>query len=114
MPTTYSVNIWKTKTHKGKRVTAYYVRWSVDGKERHRAFRNKAQADSFRAELTTAARKGEAFDTSTGLPISTERQTRELPWYEFACQYTTRNGRTPPRRPDAPSPRHSPRPPWHC
>lgn len=56
MPTTYSVNIWKTKPHKGKRITAYYVRWSVDGRGLHKSFRNKAQADSFRAELTIAAR----------------------------------------------------------
>lgn len=45
------------------------------------------QAESFRAELLTASRRGEAFDIDTGRPVSMGRADRAMSWYEFACAY---------------------------
>lgn len=87
MATTYDVRIWKTEIYRGSRVTTYYVRWSVDGKSFREAFRNRAQAESFRADLVAATRKGEAFFVATGRPVSMARMDEAMSWYEFACAY---------------------------
>jgi hypothetical protein len=88
MTTTYDVRVWKTGVYKGKQVTTYYVRWTVDGKQFKEAYRNKAQAESFRADLVAAARRGEAFYVATGLPVSMDRADGRMAWYAFACAYT--------------------------
>jgi hypothetical protein len=87
--TTYNVRIWATKIYKGTKVTTYYVRWIVEGREWKEPFRNIAQADSFRSTLVTAARNGEAFGIATGRPITWQRTSSEMSWYEFACKYAT-------------------------
>ncbi|MFC7480124.1 tyrosine-type recombinase/integrase [Luedemannella flava] len=87
MNTTYDVRLWKTKVYKGVRKTGYYVRWSVAGREWSEAFQNSTLADSFRSELVAAARRGEAFDIETGLPVSMRRANREMSWYDFACAF---------------------------
>jgi integrase len=87
MLTTYDVRIWKTQVYKGTNVTTYYVRWSTAGKPFKKPFRNKAQAESFRSGLVTAARKGEAFHAATGLPVSAAREEVGTSWYAFACSY---------------------------
>lgn len=87
MTTTYDVRINKTETWKGKKITTYYVRWTVDGLRRKQPFRLKALAESFRSELLTAARKGEAFRVDTGRPVSMDRAGTDVPWYNFACRY---------------------------
>jgi hypothetical protein len=48
----------------------WLVRWSIDGRERGRAFRTKGEADRHRAALLVAAQQGERFDPSTGEPSS--------------------------------------------
>ena len=50
-------------------------------------FKTAALADSFRSDLLSAARKGEAFDTSTGRPLSMLRASKGMSWYAFACAY---------------------------
>lgn len=87
MSTTYDVRIWSIDTYKGKRTTSYIVRWRVGTRPWKDRFPTRALADSFRAELLTAARKGEAFDTATGRPISAADPARELRWLAFACDY---------------------------
>jgi hypothetical protein len=87
MLTTYNVRIWKTEVYKGKRVTSHYVRWSVETKRFRESFRTRAQAESFRAALMAAARKGEAFYVSSGLPVSMRQTQQNMSWYEFACDY---------------------------
>jgi integrase len=84
----YDVRVYRTRVYKGTKVTTYTVRWKVDGKEWPESFRNTAQAESFRSELIAAARKGEAFSTATGRPVSWKRTASEMNWYEFACAYT--------------------------
>jgi hypothetical protein len=87
MTTTYDVRLWKTEVYEGKRGKTYYVRWGVAGKPRKEPFKSAALAKSFKADLVSAARKGEAFDIATGLPVSMKRATNEMSWYDFACAY---------------------------
>lgn len=87
MPITYEVRVWKTQVYKGRKVTSYIVRWKVDGQRWTERFRSKTSADSFRAELLAATRKGEAFDTDTGRPVSMGRLNQVMTWYEFACAF---------------------------
>lgn len=86
--TSYDVRFYRTRVYKGKKVRTYTVRWLVAGEEFTEPFRNNvAQADSFRSDLVSAARKGEAFSTETGRPVSWQRAANEMTWYEFACRY---------------------------
>lgn len=87
MATSYDITFWKTWKYEGKRGITYYVRWTVAGEPFKEPFKNKALAESFRSELVTAARKGEAFDTATGLPLSMRRAAHEMTWYDFACAF---------------------------
>jgi hypothetical protein len=87
MTTSYDIRVWKTHAYHGKRATTYYVRWAVGGRPRKEPFKPKALAESFRADLLAAARKGEAFDVDSGLPVSMRRASREMSWYEFACAF---------------------------
>jgi Site-specific recombinase XerD len=87
MAISYDARIWKTEKYAGKKVTTYTVRWQVSGQRWKAPFRVEAQADSFRSELLAAARRGEAFDTDTGRPVSMGRRPREMSWYDFACKF---------------------------
>jgi integrase len=85
--TTYDVHIWKTEVYKGQRGNTYWVRWQVAKKRWKEPFKAKALAESFRSELVSAARKGEAFDIASGRPVSMQRMDREMSWYTFACAF---------------------------
>src|SRR5262245_21576680 len=87
MDTTYDVRIWKTGIYHGKKINTYYVRWQVAGKRWKKPFKGRALADGFRSVLVTAVRKGEAFDISTGLPISIRPHREVMTWYTFTCRY---------------------------
>jgi integrase len=87
MDTTYDVRIWKTDVYKGARTTTYKVRWAVAGRPWKRPFKTDALADAFRSELVTAARRGEAFDVESGIPVSMLRAGRDVGWLDFAMQY---------------------------
>ena len=85
---TYDVRVYKTYIYKGKRGNTYRVRWKVGNQAWARTFDKSAQADSFRSELHSAARKGEAFRLATGEPVSWARAKRvNITWYDFACTY---------------------------
>jgi integrase len=83
----YDVRVWKVEIYEGKQRNSYRVRWAVAGKPWKKVFRTSALAESFRSDLVAAARKGEAFDTETGLPVSMARTSRDMTWYEFACKF---------------------------
>jgi integrase len=87
MSETYDVRVWKTDVYRGKTTITYYVQWRVAGERRKEPFKTAALAESFRSALMAAARKGEAFDVESGLPVSMRRVTRELSWYRFACEF---------------------------
>ena len=82
---TYDVRIWKTETYKGAKVTTYKVRWKTDPRPWKQPFRTKAQAASFEAELRSAARRGEAFDITTGQPVSWGREATTSRGMTSAC-----------------------------
>jgi hypothetical protein len=84
---TYDVRIWKTEIYKGAKVTTYKVRWKTGPRRWKQPFRTKAQAASFEAELRSAARRGEAFDVTTGRPVSWARDDNDMTWYVFCVSY---------------------------
>jgi hypothetical protein len=84
---TYDVRIWKTDVYKGAKVTTYKVRWKVGPRVWKKSFRIRAQAASFEAELRSAASRGEAFDLTTGRPVSWGRQDNDMSWYDFCVSY---------------------------
>lgn len=85
--TTTDVRVWGIETYKGKRGATYYVRWGVAGKPHKTPRKTRALADAFRAELLTAARKGEPFDLACGLPVSLLPKEAGISWYEHACAF---------------------------
>jgi integrase len=84
--TSYDFHPWKIQTRKGRK-TAYRVRWTVAGRQFGQSFVTMALAESFRASLITAARKGEGFDTESGLPESMERTRRDITFYQHAAEF---------------------------
>lgn len=84
---TYDVRIYATDVYEGKKVTTYWVRWSVGGQRWKEPYRNSTQAESFRSSLVTASRQGEAFRMDTGRPVSWQRTANEMSWYDFACKF---------------------------
>lgn len=92
MGTSYNVRIWAIQQRPGR---SPRVRWIVDDRQPPfgEPFASMALADSFRSELITAQRKGEAFDTETGLPMSMLRkrqQDSELSFLDHAREFTAR------------------------
>ncbi|MFI7438352.1 tyrosine-type recombinase/integrase [Nonomuraea indica] len=70
-------------------VTSYRLSWKVSGTTWKEKFSTAAQADAFRSELMTAARRGEPFSPATGQPVSWQREDEKpvLTWYAFTLQY---------------------------
>ena len=60
--TSYDVRIWTVRTYKRRKRTTYGVPWIVAGASHHQTFVTFPLADSFRSDLVSAARRGEAFD----------------------------------------------------
>lgn len=48
----------------------YYAKWRIDGRDKTRAFKTRAEAERFRSGLVAAVRDGEVFDVDSGLPAS--------------------------------------------
>lgn len=88
MTTSYDFHPWKIETRKGRK-TPYRARWVVAGRQFSDSFLTMALAESFRASLITAARKGEGFDTESGLPESMERKRQDVSFYQHAQEFTT-------------------------
>ncbi|MGH3567056.1 MAG: tyrosine-type recombinase/integrase [Pseudonocardia sp.] len=88
MSATFDVRVWEITYYRGTRATSYIVRWKVGRREWKERYRTRALADSFRSELVAASRKGEAFVTETGRPVSAARSSQEgVAWLDFACDY---------------------------
>jgi hypothetical protein len=84
----YDVRIYKISTYRGKRGTSYTVRWRIGASWHRKTFRLAAQADAYRSELRTAARRGEEFDAATGEPTSWHRAALQaISWFDLACQF---------------------------
>lgn len=50
----------------------WIVRWAVEGRQRSRAFRTRAEADRYRSGLLVAHQSGVPFDAATGEPMAWE------------------------------------------
>ncbi|MEV4183575.1 tyrosine-type recombinase/integrase [Streptosporangium canum] len=87
---TLDVVIWTIRQRKG-RAKPYELRWKVGPEPKSKSFLTRALADHFRADLLKAAKRGEPFDTVTGLPTSMLKTEKAIPmsWYEFARKYMT-------------------------
>lgn len=82
VPTTYDVRVWAVTKRQRRDGPKYRVRWVVAGKEWHDTFPTRALADSFRSDLISVTRRGEAFSTVTGQPLSWKRDEPVVTsWY---------------------------------
>ncbi len=82
----YDVRFWQIETRRGKTVN-YRVRWVVAGRRFGDSFATKELAESYRAKLRAAARRGEGFDTETGLPESMARTLPDVSFYEHCAEF---------------------------
>ena len=86
--TTLNVRVWDIETRRGDRGTTYRVRWRVGTKFFSRTFKTRPLADSFRADIRAAMRRGEGFDAATGQPVSTlEDAAPSINCYQHFCEY---------------------------
>ncbi|MEW2029665.1 tyrosine-type recombinase/integrase [Streptomyces roseifaciens] len=99
----FDVKLWKiSKT--GRKSRPYRLRWVVGGQVHGGTFTTSALADSRRAELRQAMRRGEAFEVASGLPESEVRAATEVAeaaevkpscrWFEFCRKYVAGRWRT--------------------
>jgi integrase len=83
----YAVKFWETRRNKSSKKPSYEVRWKVGGREKSKTFGTKALADNWLSDLRQAAKRGEGFDTESGLPESMLKAKSARTWYAFAVTY---------------------------
>jgi integrase len=83
----YDVRFHSIEKRRGKRGTTYRIRWTVGGARFGETFATAKLADSYRSSLVKAAREGEPFDQSTGLPLSMTDARVERAWVEVAREF---------------------------
>ena len=88
-PTSFDVRVWKiSSTLLKSGATTYRLRWAVGGKRHSANYKTFALADSERAELVSALRRGEAFDVESGQPTSRlRREEQSTSWWEWALTF---------------------------
>ena len=74
-------------------IISYRLSWRVNNEVWKRTFRTAAQAESFRSELLSATRRGEAFSRTTGRPYGTTQDVG-MSWYALRSRTRRRNGLT--------------------
>ncbi|MEO3813450.1 site-specific integrase, partial [Sphaerisporangium sp. B11E5] len=96
MNTSYDVKLWEIQRRTDRKRLSFLVRWTVARKTKSKSFRTKGLADNFLSDLRQAAKVGEAFDITTGLPVS--MLAPEPPagptFLEFAQSYVVGRWRT--------------------
>ena len=83
MNDTTDVRFWDVRRNKSSRSTSYEVRWVVGRRQFSKTRATKAPAESFLSDLRQAAKRGEAFDISEGLPASMRRAKHARSWFAF-------------------------------
>ena len=63
----------------------YRVRWRVDGRDRMRRFKLKAEAERYRSMLLVAQGEGVRFDRVSGLPETWQRSTDT--WWSWSREW---------------------------
>lgn len=76
----FSVGLPKDGAPRDKR--RYRVKWRIDGQDKTRALKTKAEAERLQARLQMAVVAGEEFDLATGLPVSWVRD--DTTWWEWS------------------------------
>ncbi|MEU8276568.1 tyrosine-type recombinase/integrase [Microbispora bryophytorum] len=88
MNTSYDVKFWDIRRNPSSKTPSYVTRWKVGPKEKSKTFRTKALAENFVSDLRQAAKRGEAFDLTTGLPESMAKPADTGPtFFDFARSY---------------------------
>ncbi|WP_051451357.1 tyrosine-type recombinase/integrase [Actinospica robiniae] len=87
MAISFTVRIWNIRPLKRATKTTYQVRWVVGPENHTKTFATKALAESYRATLTSAMARGEAFDIASGLPVSLARSANNTTWYDLAVAF---------------------------
>lgn len=65
----------------------YLVRWRVEGRDRMRSKKTKAEAERLRARLQNAVINGEEFDPTSGLPLSWVQEVEEATWWTWSREW---------------------------
>jgi hypothetical protein len=65
----------------------WIARHSIDGRQRSKAFRTRAEADRYRSLLLQAAAGGERFDDASGEPLSWQEPPRDVLVHEWARRW---------------------------
>ena len=87
MTTSTDVKFWEVRRNLSSAKASYEVRWVVGGREKSRTRRTKGLAETFLSELRQAARRGERFDITTGLPESMLKAASTKTWYAHVVWY---------------------------
>ena len=83
----FDVSVYAIRRRRGRR-RPFEVRWRAAGRARSKSFITRALADSYRAELVRAARKGLEFDPQTGEPVLwAAPEPVTVTWYQHAAAY---------------------------
>lgn len=86
----FDVRIWNVSKYAGARRTTYTLRWRVGGQRFQRTFATSKLAESYRAILMVAARHGEHFDATTGLPQTLTEQKPAPTWVDHIAHFMDR------------------------
>ena len=82
----FDVRVFAIRRRPGRRV--FEVRWRLAGGDKSRSFITRALADSYRAELIRAARRGLEFDPATGEPLAWAAPApATVTWHQHAVAY---------------------------
>jgi len=65
----------------------YVVRYSIDGRQRSKSYRTKAEAERYRSELFKAVHAGDRFDPETGEPSSWNLPLADLGIHTWARRW---------------------------
>ncbi len=63
----------------------YRVKWRIDGRDRTRSFKTRAEADRYRRQLLDAIEAGEHFDDSSGEPAVWSSES--LTWFVWSQEW---------------------------
>lgn len=80
----FDVQVFAIRRRPGR--AAFEVRWRVARRDKSRSFTARVMADSYRAELIRAARRGLEFDPATGEPAAwTAPKPTAISWVPARC-----------------------------
>ena len=65
----------------------YIARWRVNGKDFSRSYRTKAEAERVRSALLVAVQTGEAFDDTSGEPVTWQPLPEQIRTHEWARRW---------------------------